>query len=48
MLSDSGPPARIVLFGLEDYLATELGSVLTNQKQSVFLEPFLPGRSADG
>ena len=37
-------PARIVLFGLDDSLASELRRVLVSQQQTVFSEPFLAPR----
>jgi DNA-binding NtrC family response regulator len=36
-----GTKARILLFGLEEGLGSELRGVLTNQQQSVYSEPFL-------
>ena len=36
--------ARIVLFGLDDALASELRRVLVSQQQTVFSEPFLAPR----
>ena len=36
--------ARIVLFGLDDSLASELRRVLVSQQQTVFSEPFLAPR----
>jgi len=36
--------ARIVLFGLDDSLASELRRVLVSQQQTVFSEPFLSAR----
>ncbi|MGE5648086.1 MAG: hypothetical protein ACM336_20100 [Acidobacteriota bacterium] len=37
-----GIAARILLFGLDEGLGSELRGVLTNQQQSVYSEPFVP------
>lgn len=43
MRPETTPKARIVLLGLEDSLATELGEVLARQGQAVYRVPFYSG-----
>lgn len=47
-MSSQGTPARIVLFGLDDALASELRTVLAGGRQAVWAKPFLSARECLG
>ncbi len=47
-MTSQGTQARIVLFGLEDALASELRNVLADGQQAVWAKPFLSPRECLG